>query len=118
MKDLKYDIDRSLGEILKRGENLSRKKHRRSACIFGTLSGVTLAIMAVVFYSAADFSGTDLVSSTYGAFLLSREAGAYVLIAVVFFVLGICISLGAMRLSKRKRPAFAMHENGKGGKSI
>ena len=55
--DLKYDIDRSLGEILKRGENLSRKKHRRSACIFGTLSGVTLAIMAVVFYSAADFSG-------------------------------------------------------------
>ena len=83
MIDLKYDIDRSLGEILKRGENLSRKKHRRSACIFGTLSGITAAI-----------------------------------IAVVFFVLGICISLGAMRLSKRKRPAFAMHENGKGGKSI
>jgi hypothetical protein len=116
--DLKYDIDRSLGEILKRGENLSRKKHRRSACIFGTLSGITAAIIAVVFYGAADFSGTDLVSSTYGAFLLSREAGAYVLIAVIFFVLGICISLGVMRLNKKRRPAFAANENRKGGKSI
>jgi hypothetical protein len=41
-----------------------------------------------------------------------------VLIAVIFFVLGICISLGVMRLNKKRRPAFAAYENRKGGKSI
>ena len=38
-------------------------------------------------------SGTASAGSVYGAFLLSREAGGYVLAAVIAFALGVCVTL-------------------------
>ena len=100
---MKYDIERSLSEILKRGENLVTKKHKRAAACLGTLSAMTACLMAAVFYGAADFSGNGMISSSYGAFLLSREAGGYVLLAVIFFALGAGVSLGIMRFNRKCR---------------
>ena len=100
---MKYDIERSLGEILKRGEALTIKKHKRAAAVTGTLSGLMICLMAVLFYNVNDFYGTEMVSSNYGAFLLSREAGMYVFLGVVFFVLGSVVSLGVIKFMENKR---------------
>ena len=100
---MKYDIERSLGEIMKRGEALTIRKHRRAAAITGTLSGLMICLMAAVFYNINDFTGTEMISSNYGAFLLSREAGMYVFLGVVFFVLGSAVSLGVIRYLENKR---------------
>ena len=100
---MKYDIDRSLGEILKRGETIAIKKHKRAAAVTGTLSGLMVLLMAVLFYNVNEFTGTEMISSSYGAFLLSREAGIYVFLGVIFFVLGSVVSLGVIRFTESKK---------------
>ena len=97
---MRYDIDSSLGEILRRGEILAKKKHRRAACVLGSLSAVTTCLMLAVFYSITGPARAGVIGSSYGAFLLSQEAGGYVLLGLLFFVLGICFTLGALKFSK------------------
>ena len=45
-------------------------------------------------------SGTAYAGSVYGAFLLSRKAGGYVLAAVIAFALGVCVTLLCARKKK------------------
>ncbi len=44
-----------------------------------------------------------MISSTYGSFLLSREAGLYVFLSVIFFVLGVVVSLGIIKFNEGKK---------------
>ena len=41
--------------------------------------------------------------SVYGAFLLSQEAGGYVMTAVIAFALGVAVTLLCLRLQKRNK---------------
>lgn len=100
---MKYDNERSLQEIMKRGKALAVRKHKRIAVLTGTLSGFLMCLIAAVFYGETHFSGSEMFSSNYGAFLLSREAGMYVFLGVVFFVLGVGVSLGIMKIMDNKK---------------
>lgn len=95
---MKYDIGRSLEEILKRKTDLEAKKHRKAAVLFGVLSTMTAALIMVVFHSLADFGGEGVIGSSYGAFVISREAGSYVLLGVIFFALGSGLSMGILKM--------------------
>ena len=53
--------------------------------------------------------------SVYGSFLLSREAGGYVLIALIAFVLGVTVTLLCLRYRKKQdatkdEQSFASYE--------
>ena len=100
---MKYDIETSLGEIMKRGNALTVKKHKKAATLTGVLSGLIFCLMATVFYRVNNFYGPGMISSTYGSFLLSREAGLYVFLSVIFFVLGVVVSLGIIKINEGKK---------------
>ena len=102
---MKYDIETSLGEIMKRGKALAIKRNKRAAALMGVMSGFIFCLMSAVFYNVSDFSGSGMISSNYGSFLLSRESGIYVFISVVFFVLGVVVSLGVIRFMEKKNKA-------------
>ena len=114
---MKYDIDASLKEVIKRGRTLSIKRHRTSAGILGAVSAITLGLILTVFYSVGDFTGPGMIGSDYGAFLLSRETGGYVFIGMIFFVLGIALTLGVLKIAEKKKAvrSFGSESREEGG---
>ena len=114
---MRYDIDTSLKEVLKRGKALSIKRHRTVAGILGAASALTLSLILMVFYSVGDFAGPGMIGSDYGAFLLSRETGGYVFIGIIFFVLGIALTFGVLKIAEKKKAdrSFGSDSNEEGG---
>ena len=101
---MKYTDKEALGEILKRSETVSRRRKMRTyknVASVGVVLFAGLVVMLTVFppqVSAAYSTGT-----LYGAFLLSREAGGYVLAGVVTFVLGVIVTVCAYKYRKLKK---------------
>ena len=87
-----YDGDAAFREIERRSETLKQKRYRRnvrrdSAAAF-TLFTALLFCIGAFSRGAAD----SYDSSFYGASLLSPDAGEYVLISVIAFVLGVLVT--------------------------
>lgn len=100
---MKYTTEQALLEIMRRRDRIVVARNRR-AC--GRLSGAVGALFAALVLVIAVFPGrwgTASVSSVYGAFLLSREAGGYVLAAVIAFVLGVAVTMLSLRWHKNHK---------------
>ncbi len=59
--------------------------------------------MVTVIYCDASLSDAGLSYSTYGSFILPREAGVYVFISLVFFALGMAFTMGIIKLIERNK---------------
>lgn len=100
---MNYSDEEALREVLKRSHEVKEKRRKRtnrylavtSLCLI-TLIIITVAVLPV---STMDinYSGT-----VYGSFLLSREAGGYVLVGLISFVLGIVVTLLCINMTKDK----------------
>ncbi len=93
----KLSSEEMLQEILKRSTALSRKRERARVRL---LSGAVVLLLACLTGVVALFSGTGATHSTksvYGAFLLSTEAGGYILVAVIAFAAGVALTALMMR---------------------
>ena len=90
---LKYDMEVSLEKIRERSKKLKAEKQKKAIRWLSALSLLIFCVLTVTFYSIADILGTDAKGTYYGAFLISKEIGAFVLIGVAAFVTGVCITI-------------------------
>ena len=112
---MKYTPDEAMSEILRRSERVALRRKRRSC---QRLGGICSALLAVLVLGITVMPGKLAVTSAgsvYGSFLLSREAGGYVLFALIAFVLGVAVTLLCQHCRKkqedtRNEQSFASHE--------
>ena len=100
---MKYTADEGFNEIRIRGRKMKLARQMRLAKLTGAIAGVA-AIALFGFISV--FSGSALSadpSAHYGSFLLSPKSGLYILLAVVFFALGVTVTLVIQHFRKKKK---------------
>lgn len=98
---MKYSREEALDEIFKRGKAVKKQQIRRRTHILEATSFLLVfSLIGVI----GVFAGTpeEGSESLYGAFLLSSEAGGYLLVAGVAFILGIAITLTVQYIKKGK----------------
>ena len=88
--------DEQLQEIMRRSE-IIKEKHtlRRSLLTDAAASGLCLALLIAVILYAPVFHAAQAqsTSSQYGSLLLATPYIAYIIVAVLAFAAGICITL-------------------------
>ena len=96
-----YDTARRVGLVKKRVREMTRRKRRRG--IYG-LSAVCMLLFAAVIEAAGLVigQGETAAQGIFGAMLLRRDAGGYVLVAVVSFAAAVVITVLCFRLRKRE----------------
>ena len=112
---MKYTPDEAMSEILRRSERVALRRKRRSC---QRLGGICSALLAVLVLGITVMPGKLAVTSAgsvYGSFLLSREAGGYVLFALIAFVLGVAVTLLCQHYRKKQEDtmdgrSFTPHE--------
>ncbi|MBQ3405439.1 MAG: hypothetical protein IJG63_08505 [Oscillospiraceae bacterium] len=97
--------DEQLRIIMDRSENLKKKRNDRRVLTLGALASCAcLALIAAVSMSLpAFFDGAAGNSGRYGSLILSTPGLGYVIIGVLAFLLGICVTLMCVHLSRRGR---------------
>ena len=87
-----YDTARRVGLVKKRVREMTRRKRRRG--IYG-LSAVCMLLFAAMIEAAGLVigQGETAAQGIFGAMLLRRDAGGYVLVAVVSFAAAVVIRL-------------------------
>lgn len=98
---MRYGTEAALLEVQVRGRNI----RRRSECKKTLGLSTAVACLSVLLVMSGSLLmpnlSTFLSQSSYGAYLLSGEAGGYVLMGVMAFVAGACITLICLRAKAR-----------------
>ena len=91
---MKYTKDEAFEEVMKRGRIL-KLKHERKVTTLMTMaaSTVMMALVLVIGHFGGVGAGME-GRSAYGSFLLPTQAGGYILVALVAFLLGVAVTLG------------------------
>ena len=105
---LQYTTEGALAEIMRRSEVIVLRRNHRACRILSGVAGALFAMLVLVIALLPRKASIRYNGSMYGSFLLSQEAGGYVLAAVIAFALGVVITLLCLRYKKRKRS----HEEG------
>ena len=100
---MKYTTDEALAEVLRRSDQLVRRRDRRTCGRLFGLTGALLAALVLVIALLPETAATAYNGSVYGSFLLSAEAGGYVLAAVIAFALGVVITLLCLKQRQKNR---------------
>ena len=102
---MKYTAEEALTEILRRSERLVRRRNRWTDRLLAGSASALLAVLVLVISLIPGGSGAPHTAAVYGSFLLSAEAGGYVLASVIAFVLGIVFTLLCTRRKTPRKPA-------------
>ena len=98
---MKYTNEEMVSEILKRSDKVRDERRKRNNLYLGTASTVLLAaLIAVIGFMPAGMSGGYTENTMYGAFLLGREAGGYVIVALLSFALGVIVTIITQKYRK------------------
>ena len=99
---MKYTSKEAFEEIKRRGRHLKYEHEVRIARLTGAISCATaVALLGSISVFSGSLMNSD-ASKHYGSFLLSAKSGIYVLLAVVFFVLGASTILAIEHFMKKK----------------
>ena len=90
---MKYTTEEALTEIMRRKNQIVLRRSRRSCQVLSGVSAVLMAFLLLVICMMPGSPGSAFTGTVYGSFLLSAEAGGYVLAAVLAFILGVVITL-------------------------
>ena len=99
---MKYSTEERVKIALRRGEALARSRDRRIGRGLSASAGVLFAILVLVICMLPGGASASSPGSVYGAFLLSAEAGGYILSAVIAFLLGVAVTLACMARKKSR----------------
>ncbi|MCR5651113.1 MAG: hypothetical protein K6F86_08040 [Lachnospiraceae bacterium] len=96
---MKYSDEDALKEILKRSDAVVHRRNKNACAYLGGASAVMFAaLVAVIMMLPGGGAAEFTEGSVYGAFLLSPQAGGYVLVAVLSFVIGVTVTLFIRKL--------------------
>lgn len=98
---MKYTTDEAMREIMKRSDKIEKKRERRKTNILTGMSVSLIAVLTIVIGIVPGRAVTVPEGTTYGSFLLSPEAGGYVLVALLAFAIGIIITVCCLRSKKK-----------------
>lgn len=90
---MKYSFDESFAEVRRRGDVLKKKNEQRKV---GAMSVATLCLAVLFFIAVLKCSGSPAMATegnVYASFLMGSEAGAYVLVGIIAFLLGAVVTL-------------------------
>ena len=90
---MKYTSGQALVEILLRREKLIQRRSRRACRALSGTAGLLFAALVAVIGLGPEQQAPGVTGSVYGSFLLSPQAGGYVLAAVIAFALGVAVTL-------------------------
>lgn len=112
---MRYTSDEALSEILKRSEKIREKRRRRNERLLAGASGMLLIVLIVSITLLAGYTVNPATDSVMGSFLLSAEAGGYILVAVLAFALGIAVTFLCLKIRERNKdnPDTKEKEDGK-----
>ena len=110
---MKYTTEEALAEIMRRSEQITiLRKNRRACQRFSAAAGALFAVLILVIAGMQEKPGITPAGSVYGAFLLSQQAGGYVLASVIAFTLGVAVTLLCLKMKKSStRKKENQHEN-------
>ncbi len=98
---MKYTTEEAMAEIMRRSDEITDRRNRRAKRALSGTAGTLLGLIILVI-SILPGGEKASVRSLYGSFLLSPEAGGYVLVGVLAFALGIVITLLCLKLRRQK----------------
>ena len=111
---LDRDMSRTqLRELAGISTNALAKLGRDESLPLETLEKVCAALLTLLVLCVGSFSGTgspDTGRSAYGAFLLTAEAGGYVLTAALAFTAGVIITMLCVKARTKREAQPAMKE--------
>ncbi len=94
-----YTDEEILREALLRSKNvLRRRRERTTRVLAGASAALLTGLIVLIALMPAQLTGTYSQSSLYGSLMLGREAGGYVLVAVIAFLLGVSVTVLCGRL--------------------
>lgn len=111
---LKYTTEDELNEIMRRSRIVTYRRERRKVTIQAGLTGLFSLMMVVVLIFLPQGSLMTSKESVYGSFLLAKESGGYVLIALLGFILGIMVTFLCVKF-RRLRDLEKKEENNSKG---
>ena len=101
---MKYDTDEAIRMIEKKAKKL---KIRQLRTRIGILSGAALTVLifsVTLLYQISGFGSPDSIQMYgFGALMLSDDAGGYVLVGVLSFVLAVVLTLGCIKCMRIRR---------------
>jgi len=101
---MKYDTETALKEIMERSENVKQKRRSLQNAVLAGISGVLMAALIAVIAFVPDWSEEHRAGTTaMGSFMLSTEAGGYILAAVIAFSIGVLITIICIRIRDKKK---------------
>ena len=90
-------------EIIRRGKVLKRKREQRiNRILAGSSAGLLAALVLCIQGISGDAGPEEGIRTVYGAFLLPKESGIYVIAAVAAFALGVTVTLLCIHYKKQK----------------
>ena len=99
---MRYTANEGFEEVKKRGRHLKIAREVKIARLTGALSCVlAVALLGVISVFSESTLSSD-ASKHYGSFILSAQSGLYILLAVIFFVIGFSLTLGVQNFIKHK----------------
>lgn len=96
------DREAKLDEIFRRAEAVRRRQEENWTRLLGGAT-VALALALIVMIGGFAGRGAEIHGTALGAFLLGPEAGGYVLVALLAFMLGVAAALLAQRHRRMKQ---------------
>jgi len=101
---MKYSIDESMTEILSRGRKLKENNKIRRQMILLAVSAATILVLLIVTLYQYTGSGSGTAgTSAYGALMVSDEAGGYVLVGVLSFIVAVIVTLICIKIADRNK---------------
>ncbi|MBO4697362.1 MAG: hypothetical protein J5643_08800 [Lachnospiraceae bacterium] len=107
---MKYGIEESLAQIEERGREMKIRKKRKQAGVLALMSVMLIAVSAAAVYRRVGLKPIAESSSSYGAFMLSEEAGGFILVGVICFAAAVVLTLLCLRFAGRKKEPIKKQE--------
>ena len=90
---MKYTNEEAFEEIMRRGKILKRHRAQKTAGLLSAAASIVMLALIIVIGRVGGAGAGMSAQSAYGSFLLSTQAGGYVLAAVLAFLAGVGATL-------------------------
>ena len=98
--------DEQLREIMKRGDYIKEKKSSQKAAASFALAAcacVALLIVTTLYLPGLTTAGTPQANGHYGSLLLNTSYMGYVVIGILAFLLGVCVTMLCLHLRRLRK---------------
>ena len=106
--------DEMVQEILRRSERMKQKRNRGAVRALAAAAVILCFLMIGTVMWKVSGVPVGEKTSLYGAFLLSAEAGGYLLTAVAAFTAGVAVAMLLTRIRKKEGDSLRREQKGTG----